>query len=215
VEELSGGAWSTSQNITVYLDVYNWPQHPSIAIGDDGIVHAFWYQMFHDDCQNPTGESVYYKTLEAGSWVDRSFMLNGHIGSWTDIALDRFGEPNFVWSEGGTGSMDVWLSCYEPGADVTDTGWAHSLRITAQPNPFDASTELRIESGEAVDFELTVFDVSGRLVRRLAEGMSGPAPRFIPWDGRDAEGRDLPAGAYLARILAGGRSASCGMIRLR
>jgi len=215
VEELQGGSWSAIHDLTVHDDVYNWPQFPSIEVGNDGVVHAFWYQEFHDDCQTFSGEAVFYKSREDGTWVDRSFTLNGHVGRHTQLRLDRFAQANFVWSEKVADLEDVFFAGYVPTAAVDDLDAASTLRFVARPNPFEIATTLVIESGEAVGIELTVFDAGGRLVRRLAEGMSGPGPWRIRWDGRDDEGRDLPAGAYRARILAGGRSATCGLVRLR
>lgn len=48
---------------------------------------------------------------------------------------------------------------------------------------------------------IRLFDVTGRQVRVLDVG-SGPGGR-VTWDGRDAEGRSVPAGLYFARLLSG------------
>jgi hypothetical protein len=215
VEELSDGSWSPKQNITVIMDYYNWPQHPSIAIGLDGVAHAFWYQSFHDDCLNQSGEAVYYKTLESGTWVDRSILMNGHIGNWTDISLDRFGEPNLIWCEMIGAAEDVMLAGYEPAADITDSGPEPSLRIGAGPNPFGAMTTLTYETAEAGPLDLRIVDLAGRLVRRLAAGEATRGVHRVPWDGRDESGRPLPAGAYRARLAAGGKTGTCGLVLLR
>jgi hypothetical protein len=46
-----------------------------------------------------------------------------------------------------------------------------------------------------------LFDLAGRRLRVLEVG-TAPGGR-LTWDGRDAEGRSVPAGLYLARLLSG------------
>jgi flagellar hook assembly protein FlgD len=49
-----------------------------------------------------------------------------------------------------------------------------------------------------------VFDVAGRLVRTLVdEGMPQGSHEAV-WDGRDAKGRGVGSGTYLARLEFGG-----------
>jgi flagellar basal-body rod modification protein FlgD len=43
---------------------------------------------------------------------------------------------------------------------------------------------------------VTVYDASGRRVRELPLGIHGSGSTAFEWDGRDASGRELPAGAY-------------------
>jgi hypothetical protein len=48
-----------------------------------------------------------------------------------------------------------------------------------------------------------VFDLWGRLVRRLADARYEPGRWSAAWDRRDTEGRSVAAGVYLYRMLAG------------
>ncbi|MBI1798478.1 MAG: hypothetical protein HYR73_02200 [Candidatus Eisenbacteria bacterium] len=50
---------------------------------------------------------------------------------------------------------------------------------------------------------ILLYDVSGRLVRRLADGVYAAGDHVMPWDGRDAQGRAAPAGVYFARVRLG------------
>jgi hypothetical protein len=60
---------------------------------------------------------------------------------------------------------------------------------------------------------LALYDLSGRLVRRAALG-SEPGGSWT-WDGRDEQGRVVPAGLYLARLTSGGRHAEARVMLLR
>ena len=65
--------------------------------------------------------------------------------------------------------------------------------VVAYPNPFRASSVLRIVTGARTK-EARIWDPAGRLVRSLGDA-PGTDSRF-EWDGRDAGGRELPAGVY-------------------
>jgi hypothetical protein len=70
------------------------------------------------------------------------------------------------------------------------------------PNPFRSSTriELGIE-GSRQDWTLKVFNLRGEIVLRRDGCSTGSFS--LDWDGRDANGKRLPAGIYLLRFEAG------------
>lgn len=72
------------------------------------------------------------------------------------------------------------------------------------PNPTAGGTRFGWELKRAAPVEVEVVTVAGRRVwsRRLGGYAKGPG--WLDWDGRDAQGRRLPAGIYLVRVLAGG-----------
>ena len=74
------------------------------------------------------------------------------------------------------------------------------------PNPFNPRTTLHLELARADRARLEVYDLRGRLVRRLLDGSGElPAGRHeVVWDGRDAGGRAVGSGTYFARLAAGG-----------
>lgn len=68
------------------------------------------------------------------------------------------------------------------------------------PNPFNPLTAIRFEIPAEARVRVAVFDVTGRRVALLADGLR-PAGRFdVIWDGRDEGGRPVPSGAYFARM---------------
>lgn len=108
------------------------------------------------------------------------------------------------------GSIDAvaqWLR-KSPGA-VLDAGPAPgaggAIEFAAYPNPGAERIVLRFTSGTPTtsDVRLEIFDVSGRLVRRVADGRFSAGRHEVTWDGRDAGGRRVPAGLYLCRLREG------------
>jgi hypothetical protein len=82
------------------------------------------------------------------------------------------------------------------------------------PNPFNPSTEIRfsVQDGAKGYVDLSVYTIRGRRVKTLASGAMEPGEYTVSWDGRDDEGKSLPSGVYLYRLVAGGRSLTRKMI---
>jgi hypothetical protein len=79
----------------------------------------------------------------------------------------------------------------------------------ARPNPMVRATVIPLTQGAAVvPVRLEIFDVTGRLVRRLVDGPLPPGPHEFAWDGRAADGRAVAHGLYFYRMTAGDRQES-------
>lgn len=74
-----------------------------------------------------------------------------------------------------------------------------------QPNPFNPQTTVKYDLPESGPVRLTVFDVAGRLVRTLVDDSMPQGSHEAVWDGRDASGREVGSGSYVARLEFGGR----------
>jgi hypothetical protein len=81
------------------------------------------------------------------------------------------------------------------------------------PNPFAKGTTVNYELAQYGPVDLTVHDVSGRLVRALDSGPRQRGFHTVRWDGSDGRGHTVPAGVYFVRYSAGGR-ASTGRLTL-
>ena len=75
----------------------------------------------------------------------------------------------------------------------------------ASPNPFNPSTTIKFDIGGTMSTSLNVgvFDLRGRLVATVYDGLAAPGPQRITWDGSDARGRNAASGVYLVRVLMG------------
>ena len=71
------------------------------------------------------------------------------------------------------------------------------------PNPFNPATTIRIALPAATEWDVNVYDVAGRLVKRF-EGQAGGAQYVdVRWDGTDNNGSPVSSGVYLYRVRAG------------
>jgi hypothetical protein len=67
----------------------------------------------------------------------------------------------------------------------------------------------------ASDVELSVYDVSGRLVRSLVTGVRNPGAHTLTWDLRGQDGRQVSSGVYFYRLRAGGKHVTMKQLVLR
>jgi hypothetical protein len=69
------------------------------------------------------------------------------------------------------------------------------------PNPFNPTTRISFSVPEGVrHVDLTILDVSGRIVRRLVDGALSPGEHARAWDGRNEEGASVASGVYFLRL---------------
>ena len=79
---------------------------------------------------------------------------------------------------------------------------AASSPLAAFPNPFNPKTTLRFTLDAAGPVDLGVYDAAGRRVATLLRGVVDAGAHELVWQARDAGGRPLPSGLYLARLQA-------------
>ena len=77
-----------------------------------------------------------------------------------------------------------------------------------RPNPFNPRTEIRFGLAERGRAKLVVYDVQGRRVRTLVDGVLAAGPHVVTWDGTDDEARRVASGLYLYRLTSGRQSAT-------
>jgi hypothetical protein len=87
-----------------------------------------------------------------------------------------------------------------------------TVLIQNYPNPFKPLTTLTYDLARAGHVTLRIFDVSGRLVRRLVDESKEAGRYRVEWDGRDEKGAVMPSGIYFYRMETAGYSATQKMI---
>ncbi len=91
----------------------------------------------------------------------------------------------------------------DEGKDLTPAPADYDL-LQNYPNPFNPETIIRFDLPTQSAVTLKIFDTVGREVTTLLASKVLAAGRYQQiWDGRDAQGRELPSGIYLYRLVAG------------
>jgi flagellar hook assembly protein FlgD len=75
--------------------------------------------------------------------------------------------------------------------------------LGARPNPFAGRTDLHFAVASASPVRLAIYDVSGRLVRRLVDQEMPAGEHMRSWDGRGADGSRAAGGVYFVRLEVG------------
>jgi hypothetical protein len=83
------------------------------------------------------------------------------------------------------------------------------------PNPLISMTELHYTLPNSGRLKLSIFDVSGREVARLVDGVQGAGLHRVRWNGRDPQANRLPAGIYFARFEFAGKVESQKLVIAR
>ncbi len=92
---------------------------------------------------------------------------------------------------------------------------AHLWLEPSAPNPFTVETRVTYALPARGRVRLAVYDVAGREVAVLAEGVQDVGRHIQTWDGREAGGARLAAGVYFARLEFAGRVESRKMVLTR
>jgi hypothetical protein len=101
-----------------------------------------------------------------------------------------------------------------PGVAENPVGAFHANSVFVQctPNPFVKSVAVNWSAGLGRNAVLEVFDISGRLVRTLAESSQRA---LTVWDGRDETGKEMESGVYFICLKAGYEMSYAKVVRVR
>ena len=148
------------------------------------------------------GQPLEAVAVAGAQWVAGEFVPRPAAGQSIDYRGTGSGPASwcvqFPPTPGGAST------CSAVGVPDDGTG-PGAARLKSAPNPFSGSTRITATPGAPGDHAtLVIYDVRGRLVRRL---FAGPLPAEglnVTWDGRDDDGRLLPAGAYWSAMTGDG-----------
>jgi hypothetical protein len=127
------------------------------------------------------------------SYVDAAWRWSGGY-SYKVSAIDRHGNES---------SFALLTPSAVTGAD-TPIAPAATYLAQNYPNPFNPMTRIAFGLSAPGTVSLRIYDVSGRLVRVLVEGLRPAGTYAEIWDGRDSLGRDVASGIYFYRFRASG-----------
>jgi hypothetical protein len=179
-----------------------------VAAGLDDAVHVVWGG--YDPIAERT--DVYYRRYQPSSgWQEINALTAAPIpgGSLNpDIAVDGCGNLGVLYDD--YGNPPVYLKRWDAaGASIPDEGRGIPVLVSARacPNPFHSSTELIYFVGGMTprDTRVDVFDIRGRLVRKVFAGVQAAGAQSIRWDGCDGNGQVQSPGVYYVRVTAGAR----------
>lgn len=94
-------------------------------------------------------------------------------------------------------SYSVWSG---PGINENETFITNLLLSQNYPNPFAKTTTINYQLPAIIPMSLKIYDLTGRLVKTLVNGIQNSGTHNVNWDGSDDTGKKLSAGIYFCRI---------------
>lgn len=128
------------------------------------------------------GGGTYYMSSEGESWVK--------VASRCQLML----EPVYCLRDSTTLSKGMQRD--EPDSPPLPKIFA----VAAYPNPFNPQTTIEVSLPKATQCSVELFDLRGRLVRRLYGGYHEPGVLKLRWNGEDDRGQSSSSGLYFAVV---------------
>jgi photosystem II stability/assembly factor-like uncharacterized protein len=109
-------------------------------------------------------------------------------------------------------TADVLTAVTEsPGQETA----ADSGRLKTYPNPCNGAATIEYALPSVADIDLSIYNLSGQHVMRLATGTHAAGIHSVVWDGRDGWGQSLGSGIYVCRLKTGGQAMAQKLLLLR
>jgi len=86
---------------------------------------------------------------------------------------------------------------------------------SVHPNPFNPSTSIVFSLARASEVELRIYDVRGRLVRKLFHKSLPEGRHSVSWNGLNDAGHTVASSVYILRVRADGSTASARMVLVK
>jgi leucyl aminopeptidase len=74
--------------------------------------------------------------------------------------------------------------------------------LPLRPNPTQGGSAIRFLLPHPTRAVVEVYDLAGRLVKKVSDGPFSPGEQEVVWDGRGAGGAAVPSGVYFVRLQA-------------
>jgi hypothetical protein len=89
------------------------------------------------------------------------------------------------------------------------------IALSVHPNPSRGEVRFEVSSEGVHEATVTIVDLQGRIVRRLAAIETRTTAATLVWDGRGASGARMAPGVYLALAQCGDRALTRRVLVLR
>ena len=96
---------------------------------------------------------------------------------------------------------------------IEDTKSGDGSFVTVYPNPSSDNCNFEIRGADPSGIEISIFDISGRLLSRMNGRISSSEGDVFVWDGISSTGEKTGPGIYLARVTAGSKSMVIRLVR--
>lgn len=179
-----------NDTINYYLSLQPESDEFEIGLVLEGTTALLPYQTIYD--------TMYYYGLTDGTII------------WNVAAFDAY---DMTWSDNGPWSLSVDVSSLHIDSNVSIPN-KYTLSQN-YPNPFNPITQFNYILPQQSKVTIIVYDIKGREIRSLFDGMKESGQYSISWDALDNYENPVSAGVYLYHIQTEHFSQSKKMILLK
>ncbi len=158
--------------------------------------NKIWNQVFREMIPSTYGEPI---TITQGETLEYTYPFT----TPSPLVGRNICVVAFVQSES---NREILQSAKEWASELVQTSIDDEIETPADfalgqnyPNPFNGSTNISFNS-EGGKTKLTVYDITGSLVKTLIDGSIESGSHSIVWDGKDDNGAEISSGVYFYRL---------------
>lgn len=219
-----------TSDVTTDIDVYVYDDFDGSSLSnlltsrlDQSFTEAGYHSITMDSPPEITsGEDIYVAVHivnasyglpiccdESGPWETSTTYLSftGNPGSWYDMGVND--STDVAVRVRTSPTLDVAV-----GDEPTPVPYGFEL-YNNYPNPFNPTTTIRYVLERRSHVEIAIYNVLGRKICSLVNGVRSAGEHSIVWDGKDSDGNPAASGLYLYRLRAGDRIDSKKMLLLK
>ncbi|MBM3331126.1 hypothetical protein FJY68_04640 [candidate division WOR-3 bacterium] len=141
-------------------------------------------------------------TLAAGMTDTVAFETSSadSVGTFSISCVTVLATDELAGNDTLSDTVVVW-----PGGGIQEQGKLPTVFALdrARPTPFRDRTAIRFSIPRTTQTNLTIYSVSGALVKTVCNSSLLPAHYSLVWDGRDERGATVSRGVYYCRMAAG------------
>jgi hypothetical protein len=154
--------------------------------------------------------------LIAGEGTSDEFSSYSYTDGNLPVADVLYYYLNQIDLDGTTTRSQVVEVLFSPTAEAVQALPLVSALNQNFPNPFNPETTIRYDLSDESIVNLTIYDMSGQVVRTLVNDQAMSAGQYKSvWDGRNASGQKVASGIYFYRLYAGEFTANKKMLLLQ
>jgi len=163
-----------------------------------------WFQPFHVGYAWPYAyASDIYGEIYVFDVTDPANMTELESMTLPADITNIYASEQYVYISDGEAGLQIlenslFTGIFEPGQQEANT-----LDINAYPNPTSGNVTLGFMMKEDGNAQVTIYDMTGRLIVNLANGRHNKGINNMLWNGTDEKGNIVPNGVYFYTVSSG------------
>ncbi|NLI15309.1 MAG: M6 family metalloprotease domain-containing protein [candidate division Zixibacteria bacterium] len=125
---------------------------------------------------------------------------NSYSGAVTNVALTN------ISNSATEMTVDISVGAAQDIDDNENLMPAHITAVPNYPNPFNSSTNFRLDLTQAADVQIAIFNITGAKIKQITAGYLEPGTHSFIWDGTTDSGQKVGSGVYFYRLNINGES---------